>query len=73
MYGADRVTVGGDEQTGRVRRHGEHEQDPARNRRLPGVGPVVTVTVAGRVDALAQIPAETVWHQHELTPSAAGT
>ena len=73
LYGADRVRLGDDEQSGRVRRHGEHEQGRARNRWLPGVGPVVTVTVADRGDPLAQIRSETVWHQHGLAPSAAGT
>jgi hypothetical protein len=47
-YGGHRVTVGEDERSGRVRRHGEHEQGPSRHRRLPGIGPVVTVTVADR-------------------------
>jgi hypothetical protein len=54
-YGGRRVTVGEDEQSGRVRRHDDDERGPSRNRRLPGVGPVVTVTVASRGDPLAQM------------------
>jgi hypothetical protein len=52
-YGAGRVTVGEDEQSGRVRRNGEHERRLPRKGWLPGVGLVVTVTVAGGGDRLA--------------------
>jgi hypothetical protein len=72
-YGVRRVTVGEDEQWGRVRRHGEHEQGPSTNRRLPGVVSVVMVTVADKGDPLAQIRFQTVWHQHDLAPSPART
>jgi len=54
QYGVRRVTVGEDEKGGRVRRHGEHDHAPPRNGRLPGVGSVLTVTVAGGGDQLAQ-------------------
>jgi len=46
--------VGEDEKCGRVRRHGEHDQGPPRIGRLPGVGSVLTVTVADGGDQLAQ-------------------
>ena len=72
-YGVRRVTVGEDERSGRVRRHDDDERGPSRIRRLPGAGPVVTVTAAGRGVPLAQIRFETVWHQHDLAPSAAMT
>jgi hypothetical protein len=55
-YGAHRVTVGEDEQSGRVRRHGEHEQALSRNRRLPGAASVVMVTVAGRGGSVGANP-----------------
>ncbi len=46
-YGVRRVAVGEDGHSGRVRRHGEHEQGLPRNGRLPSVRSVLTVTVAG--------------------------
>ena len=54
-------------------RHDDDKRGPSRIRRLPGAGPVVTVTAAGRGVPLAQIRFETVWHQHDLAPSAAMT
>jgi len=70
-YGVRRVTVGEDEKCGRVRRHGEHDQRPPRNGRLPGVGSVLTVTVADGGDQLAQSRFRTVCYQHDLAPSPA--
>jgi hypothetical protein len=72
-YGVRRVTVGEDEKCGRVRRHGEHDQGPPRNGRLPGVGSVLTVTVADGGDQLAQSRFRTVCYQHDLAPSPART
>jgi hypothetical protein len=72
-YGAHRVTVGEDEKWVRVRRHGEHDQGPPRNGRLPGVGSVFTLPVADGGDQLAQSRFRTVCYQHDLTPSPART
>jgi hypothetical protein len=73
LYGAGRVTVGEDGQPSRVRRHGEHERGLPRNGRLPDIRPVLTVTVTEAGDRLAQSRFQTVRHQHDLAPSAAGT
>ena len=63
-YGVRRVTVGEDEQSGRVRRHGEHEQVASKTRRLRGVASVVMVTVASRED---------LWRKSDSKPSGANT
>ena len=68
-YGVRSVTVGEDKQSGRVRRHGEHDQRPPRNARLTGGGSVITVTVAGGGDPLSHSRFRTVWYQHDLAPS----
>jgi hypothetical protein len=72
-YAVRRVAVGEDGHSGRVRRHGEHEQGLPRNGRLPSVRSVLTVTVAGGGDPLAHSRFRTVWYQHDLAPSAART
>jgi hypothetical protein len=71
--GVHGAIVGEDEKCGRVRRHGEHDQGPPTNGRLPGVGSVFTVTVADGGDQLAQSRFRTIWYQHDLAPSPVRT